>query len=60
MLETWTTFKKRNKPQIFEVCDGVKWWAKETVQPTMRRLGWNVTMCADYLNEKPKELAKIF
>ena len=57
-LESWPTFKKRETPKLYFVNDGVKGWAKEIIQPTMRKLGWCYTYVADYGIIKPKEWAK--
>ncbi len=59
---SYSTFKKREKPTIYEVRDGGgKGWCRETVQPTMHSAGWND--CIQEYNyrlfdeEKPKDMA---
>lgn len=56
-LELWTTFKKRENPQILEIRGDEKWWIKETILPTMRSLCWSHRILCDYGYIKPKEIA---
>ena len=64
---SYATFKKRYNPTIYEVWDGVKGWARQTVTPTLSHHGWlPCTQEYDYglsaahnrENEKPKDMAK--
>lgn len=62
---SYPTFKKRYKPAIYEVRDGVKGWAAQTVTPTIEHYGWKQCIYEyDYGltnahggEEKPKQLA---
>jgi len=57
IIESWVTFKKRENPTIYSVRDSSKGWIKETIQPTMQKLGWCVNLFCDYGIEKPKRIA---
>lgn len=60
-IRCYSTWKKNNNPVIYQVQDGIKGWAIQTVCPTIERYGWKqCVMDADYGicdNIKPKELA---
>ena len=58
---SYNTYKKRYKPVIYEVRDGIKGWAVQTVDPTLRHYGWRECIFEyDYGlfdEEKPKHMA---
>ena len=58
---SYPTFKKRYKPDIYQVKDGVKGWAIQTVTPTLQHYGWKTCIQEfDYrlcIEEKPKHMA---
>lgn len=58
---SYTTWKKRNNPEIWCVRDGIKGWAVQTVSPTIEHYGWKICiMDADYCiteGTTPKKLA---
>ena len=58
---SYSTYKKRNKPVIYEVRDGIKGWAVQTVGPTLIHDGWKQCIFDyDYGlfdEEKPKDMA---
>ena len=39
-IQTYATWKKKKQPVIYSVTDGQKWWAKQTVAPTIEHYGW--------------------
>lgn len=59
---SYETFKRRYKPSIWQVRDGIKGWAIQTVTPTLQHHGWKVCEQEfDYrlcLDEKPKHMAQ--
>ena len=60
-IRCYSTWKKNNNPVIYQVQDGIKGWAIQTVCPTIEHYGWKqCVMDADYGicdSIKPKELA---
>ena len=57
-LESWNTYKNREQPMIYTCKDSVKGWIRETIWPTMSKMGWNKTDIAEYGIETPKKWAK--
>lgn len=58
---SYSTWKKKNNPEIREVRDGIKWWAVQTVCPTIEYYGWKQCIFDSYYRNwdgtKPKEHA---
>lgn len=60
-IQSYETWKKKENPKIYIVRDGVKWWAKQTVAPTIQHYGWKQCIFDSYYRDlewkKPKERA---
>jgi len=60
-IQSYVTWKKKEKPTIYSVTDGIKWWAKQTVSPTIEHYGWKQcifdTYYRDWEGKKPKQRA---
>jgi hypothetical protein len=58
ILETWETFKKREKLTIYSIRDGGgKGWIRQMIHPTMANMGWNVYTVEEYSIGNPREVA---
>jgi len=58
-IVNYTTWKKKNNPEIHSVRDGVKGWAVQTVAPTIEYYGWKQCIFDSYYRvwdgTKPKD-----
>ncbi len=54
----YITWKKKNNPTIYQVKDGVKGWAIQTIAPTIEHYGWKLCIFDSYYRnwdgDKPK------